>query len=341
VSDPNEPRVVIIVLTYNGRPFIEACLGSVLSSRYPEYRVVVADNASQDGTADFVRSRFPSVEVVSFDRNLGFSAGYNRAISLVREEYVLLLNQDAEVASPDWIQELVRTIQSDPNCAVAACKILFKDNPRILNSLGGMAYWWTGTVDIGFGIPDSEDLPPDFEPFSGSGGAMLARRRAFEEAGGFDESLFMYCEDFDLCWRLRLLGYRTRLASKAKVYHTFSASLGRLNPTKVYWVHRNYLRGMLKNFELSSLLRGLPQFMLFTAAKSVGLGLAGRDGALFWAPWRAIGWNVLVLRDTLNLRRGIQASRRVGDSVILRVMGPRGFEPAASLRRRLDISSQP
>ena len=87
MSDPSEPRVVVIVLTYNGRPFIEACLGSVLASRYPEYRVVVADNASQDGTADFVRSRFPSVEVVSFDRNLGFSAGYNRAISSVREEY--------------------------------------------------------------------------------------------------------------------------------------------------------------------------------------------------------------------------------------------------------------
>jgi len=114
-----------------------------------------------------------------------------------------------------------------------------------------------------------------------------------------------------------------------------------LNPTKVYWVHRNYLRGMLKNFELSSLFRGLPQFLLFTAAKSVGLGLAGIDGALFWAPWRAIGWNILVLRDTLKLRRGIQASRRVGDSVILQVMGPKGFEPAASLRRRFRISSPP
>ena len=336
----SHPAVAVMVLTYNGRAFVEACLRSVLASSYPSFRVVAIDNGSTDGTPDMIRSKFPSVDVIRLSQNLGFSAGYNRAIALVPEEFVILLNQDAEVASRDWIEELVRVIQSDPECAVATCKIVFKDNPRILNSLGGMAYWWTGTVDIGFGERDTDDLPADFEPFSGTGGAMLVRRRPFSEVGGFDEAFFMYCEDFDLGWRLRLRGYRSLLAPKAKVSHEFSASLGRMSPTKVYWVHRNYLRSMLKNYQASSLARGLPQFLMFTAAKSLGLAMRQRSGELFWAPWRAVAWNIRLLRDTLTQRAEIQASRKVRDAAILKRMGPRGFEPIASIRRRLRISSQ-
>lgn len=332
-------NVAVLVLTHNGRDFVESCLRSVLASSYPNFRVVAIDNASTDGTPEFIRSKFPSVQVIKMPSNLGFSAAYNRAIASVPEEYALLLNQDTEVAAQGWIEELVRVIQSDPRCAVATCKILFRNDPRILNSLGGMAYWWTGTVDIGFGEVDTNDLAADFEPFSGSGGAMLVRRSLFLDVGGFDEAFFMYCEDFDLCWRLRLLGYRSSLAPKAKVFHHFSASLGRLSPRKVYWVHRNFLRAMLKNYQLSSLTRGLPQFLLFTAAKSVGLGLRKWNAELFWAPWRAVAWNILALRDTFMQRGRVQSSRRVGDSTILKRMGPRGFEPVASIRRRLQISS--
>ena len=329
----------MVVLTYNGRDFIEACLRSVLESTYPALRVYVVDNASTDGTTDLVRSRFPSVGVTVMERNVGFSSAYNRAIRSLPEEFIILLNQDTEVLTPDWIEELMRCVQSNPRCSVATCKIVFRDSPGILNSLGGMAYWWTGTVDIGFGEPDADEVPMEVEPFSGSGGAMLVRKAHFSEVGGFDERFFMYGEDFDLGWRLRLRGYRSLLAAKAKVAHVFSASLGRTSPTKVYWVHRNYLRAMLKNYEVRSLARGIPQFVLFTILKSVGLGIRERSSRLFWAPWRAIGWNLLELQDTLHLRAEVQASRSVADSEILRVMGPRGFEPLSSIRRRLRMSA--
>jgi len=339
VPQTDSPPIAVMILTYNGLPFVEACLKSVLSSSYPSFRVVVIDNGSRDGTPDFIQTKFPSVETIRMPRNLGFSAAYNRVIREVPEEFVILLNQDAEVANRGWIEELVGAVQSDPKCAVVTCKLVFRDNPKILNSLGGMAYWWTGTVDIGFGNPDTDDLPNGFEPFSGSGGAMLLRKQPFLDLNGFDEAFFMYCEDFDLGWRLRLLGYRSLLAPKAKVVHEFSASMGRLNPTKVYWVHRNYLRAMLKNYQAFSLARGLPQFLLFTAAKSLGLAVRERRGALFWAPWRAVAWNVWQLRDTLAQRAEVQSSRKVPDSAILARMGPQGFEPLASLRHRLRISS--
>jgi len=340
VPQTDRPPVAVIVLSYNGVQYIEACLMSVLSSSYPSLRVIVADNASVDGTPELIRSKFPLVEVIRMPTNLGFSAAYNRIIAKVPEEFVVLLNQDAEVASRTWIEELVDAVQSDPKCAVAACKLVFRDDPKILNSLGGMAYWWTGTVDIGFGDPDTDNFPEGFEPFSGSGGAMLLRRQPFLEVHGFDEAFFMYCEDFDLGWRLRLLGYKSLLAPRAKVVHEFSASIGRMNPTRVYWVHRNYLRAMLKNYQPSSLARGLPQFLLFTVAKSLGLAVRERSAALFWAPWRAVAWNVWRLRETLGRRAEVQSARKVPDSEILERMGPRGFEPLSSLRHRLRIISQ-
>lgn len=332
--------MAVLILTYNGRDLIDACLRTVLASTYAAFRAIVVDNGSEDGTAEAVRARFPGVEVVRMPSNLGFAAAYNRAIRAIPEGLAVLLNQDTEIANPRWIDELVERAQESPDAAVVTCKLLFRDAPNTVNSLGGMAYWWTGTVDAGFGEADRDGEPADFEPFSGTGGAMLVRRDLFLEAGGFDEAFFMYCEDFDLGWRLRLLGHRTLLAPRARVLHDFSAGLGRLGARKVYLVHRNYLRAMLKNYEPLSLARGLPQFLLFTVMKSVGLGIVGSDPELFWAPWKAVGWNAVVLRDTLARRREVQRGRRVRDRDLLPRMGPRGFEPLASLRRRLAVSSR-
>ncbi len=331
--------MAVVVLTYNGRSLIETCLRSVRASSYPRFRVVVVDNASTDGTADLVRSTFPEVALMRNETNLGFAAAYNRAIRDLTDDFVVLLNQDTEVANPRWIDELVARAQSGGDVASVACRLLFRSDPSLVNSLGGMAYWWTGTVDLAYGEADGAAGRQDPEPFAASGGAMLVRREAFLAAGGFDETFFMYCEDFDLGWRLRLLGYRALLASEARVLHDVSPGLGRMGPAKVYLVHRNFLRAMLKNYAAPSLVRGLPQYLVFTALKSVGLGVGSRSRALFWAPWRALGWNAVVLRDTMGERRKIQAARRIPDREILRRMGPSGFEPYASLRRRLALSA--
>lgn len=332
------PPVAVIILTFEGRDLIECCLESVLRSTYPNLRVVVVDNGSRDGTPDLVAERFPTVDLIRLPENRGFSTAYNEAVARAGEPFLVLLNQDTEVATPDWIERLVEVATSEGDCAVVAAKILFRDAPHKVNSLGVMAYWWTTPVDIGFGENDPDSLPEGFEPFAGSGGAMLIRRDRFLEVGGFDEAFFMYCEDIDLGWRLRLRGNRTLLAEDARVLHDFSPGLGRLSPRKVYLVHRNYLRAMLKNYEAVSLLRGLPQFLLFTALKSIGLGVRLRSLRLVWAPWRAVGWNLLVLRDTWARRRRIQRARQVPDRVILAQMGDRGFEPLVSLRRRLKIA---
>lgn len=332
------PAVGVVVLTYEGRELVERCLESVLRSTYPSFRVVVVDNGSQDGTPEFVARQFPSVQLVRYHENLGFSSAYNEAIREANEPYVVLLNQDAEVATPDWIERLVEVAEAWQDCAVVACKILFREAPHRVNSLGAMAYWWTTAVDIGLGEEDRGRSPEGFEPFSGSGGAMLVRRDLFLRVGGFDETFFMYCEDFDLSWRLRLAGYRVLIAPEAVVLHDFSAGLGRLSPKKVYLVHRNFTRAMLKNYGKVSLLRGLPQQLLYTAVKASGLLLARGGGALFWAPWRALAWNARVLRDTLHHRREIQRLRTIDDQAILRAMGPSGFEPLRSMRRRLSVA---
>lgn len=338
LKDETRPSIVVIILTFDGRDFLEDCLESVLTSTYPAFRVIVIDNASTDDSLEFLTSRYPDIEILRFSSNVGFSTAYNMAIAQVSEQYVVIMNHDTEVVFPGWIDEMMDIMETNTDCAVVACKIAFRDSPDVLNSLGGMAYWWTGAVDLGFGEPASGDTPEELEPFCGSGAAMLVRRDYFMHVGGFDESFFMYVEDLDLGWRLRLQGLRTLLAPRAKILHEFSPGLGRISPRKIYLVHRNYLRSMLKNFSLISLIRGLPQFGLFTVLKSAALGIRFLSPSLLLSPWKAIAWNISVLSDTLRRRSLVQKARKVSDAIILSQMGPSGFEPFRSMRRRLEAA---
>jgi len=233
---------------------------------------------------------------------------------------------------------LTAAAQRDPATAVAGCTLLFADDPHRINSAGGMVYWWTGPVDVGFGEPVTPDDRAGHEPFAASGGAMLVRRHRFLEMGGFDEGTFLYIEDVDLCWRLRLRRLKVGFASDVFVRHAFSASLGALSVGKVYYSHRNYLRAMLRNYSTPTLIWALPAYGMWSVVKIVGALWVERSPALAGGVIRALGWNALVLRDTLRTRRAIQAGRVVDDRTIRREMGPRGFESRESLRRRWAIA---
>ncbi|MCP4362236.1 MAG: glycosyltransferase, partial [Chloroflexi bacterium] len=111
----NENRIAsVIILGYNGKDFLEACLSSVLDQSYPseKYEVIFADNASVDGSAAYVASNFPTVHVARFDRNWGFAEGNNRAAELAKGRYLVFLNQDT-IAHYDWLAEMVRVMESD------------------------------------------------------------------------------------------------------------------------------------------------------------------------------------------------------------------------------------
>jgi len=316
------PKVAVMVLNFNGRVWLERCLSSLLKLEYPNLDIHLIDNGSSDGSVDYVRSAFPMVSVTAYPENLGYAEGYNVAIRNVKADYVLLLNNDTEIVSPRLVDDLVEALEADRGIAAASCKILFMSEPDTINSIGGTGIrFWRGFADAGFGEKDEGqyDEPP-VEPFSVCGGAALIRRDLYLSVGGFDSRFFAYSEDVDLCWRLRLLGYRVCYVPKARVLHHFSGSLppSNMDRLKLLWTRRNLLRMIIKNCDRSTLGWALRSVLAHLCAMLMWFSLTDPTKAICLA--RAVAWNITNLKDTLRERRRIQLRRLALEGKILAVM---------------------
>jgi len=210
------------------------------------------------------------------------------------------------------------------------------------DSVGGMGIpFWRGFVDIGREEPDQGQYDQEnFEPFAFCGGAALIKRSTFLTLGGFDGRFFLYMEDADLSWRLRLFGYRIAFAPEAQVAHYFSGSTGarEIDARKLYYCHRNLLRAILKNCG-TSLGWALRSCLLFTLMMAAGFSILEPRKAV--AAAKAVLWNLANLKDTCICRSRIQASRNTSEAEILHKMYPnlRRYQPAErpGLRRMLNV----
>lgn len=210
-------NVVVVVLTYNGRQWVEKCLESVLASGFNGQRVLVVDNASTDGTPERVRQQFPQVRLMQNDRNLGFAAGNNVGIKLALgegAEYVMLLNQDTTVAT-DCFTRLEEAVKENPPGVFAPLQLRYDGNGLDPGMRKGLL------VESGEFIDDlwrgqRRKTYPLKEAY---GGAVLFHRTVFEAVGLFDECYFLYGEDEDLCRRIRWAGFQFNLVPGALVYH--------------------------------------------------------------------------------------------------------------------------
>jgi GT2 family glycosyltransferase len=296
----------------------------VARTDYPNLDVYLIDNGSIDGSTDYVKVSFPWVKLILNRENLGFAEGYNRGIEKANSDYIVLLNNDTEVLNPNWVKKLIDKAVNDPKVAAIACKMVSMKDHSHLDSVGGMGIpFWRGFIDIGRGEKDKGQYDRgDFEPFSFCGGAALIRRDIFMKLGGFDGKFFIYFEDVDFSWRLRLHGYRVAFESKAKVAHYFSASIKNVcaETRKMYLCHRNLLNTILKNCG-SSIGWALRNFSLFSLLITAGFIILEPTKAI--AVVKAIFWNLFNLKDTYIRRKRIQAERSVDETEILRVMYPR------------------
>ena len=252
------PRVTVIVVSWNALPVVRQCLPSVTRTRWPNLELVLADNASTDGTADWVQQQFPQIRLIRHPENWMFSRGNNEAIRQTEGDYIVLLNNDVEVP-PDWLEPLVDQAESSGRIAAVQPKILqFKQ--RTMFEYAGAAGGFLDRLGYPFArgrIFDS--LEPDEGQYDtavdldwASGAALLLRRSALERAGLLDEQFEMHMEEIDLCWRLRRLGYRITIAPQSRVYHIGGASLDARSPRKLYYNVRNSLIMLRKNLPARS-----------------------------------------------------------------------------------------
>ena len=290
---PDRPRVSVIIVTWNGRGLLDRFLPSVLASTYPALEVIVADNASDDGTAEWLAEAHPSVTVVRHPENWLFAKGNNRALSAATGELVLFLNNDVEVP-PGWLEPLVAAME--PGVGAVQPKLLQHGDRSRFEYAGASG----GFLDRD-GIPFTRGrlfstLEPDHGQYDdardvdwATGAALLVRREAFEAHGGFDERFGMHMEEIDLCWRLRRAGWRVRAEPAAEVYHLGGASLPQGDPRKAFLNYRNGLAMLAKNLpdpELSQVLRRRRRLDAVAALRAVAAGRADEARAIRRA-WRA------------------------------------------------------
>jgi GT2 family glycosyltransferase len=217
-----EPLVCAIIINYNGRDLLERFLATFGMTDYPNYRLVVVDNGSTDGSMETFGQDHPAIDLLSLKPNLGFSGGNNagmrHAVAKYDPAYVLLLNNDMEVLEPGWLTELVRAAESEPGAGAVGCKLLMPGG--LIQHAGGrfspslVAYHpFENTVDDHShdGIHDSDFV---------TGACLLIKREVLEKVGLLDQGFNpIYFEDCDYCARVRRAGYRVIYDGKASLQH--------------------------------------------------------------------------------------------------------------------------
>jgi GT2 family glycosyltransferase len=262
------PTVSVVIVNYNGRDFLGETLASLQRQSLPPLEVVVADNASTDGSREWLREAFPQVRVVALESNLGFAEGCNRAAAVASGELLGLLNSDA-VADPGWLAESVRALDEHPRAAAAVPKILSGSRPGHIEQAGALFnnlghYWGRG-----FGEPDDGRYDEPAEVPGLTACAAVVRRAALGGAPPFDGELFLYAEEFDLTLRLRAAGHAIRYAPRAVVRHLGMRSISAASPQprvlQQFYCNRNRMKILAKYYPASVLLRGAPLVLMSLA----------------------------------------------------------------------------
>lgn len=325
------PRISVIVLTYNGRAWLEPCLSALAAQAgAPPFEILLVDNASTDGSTGLVGARFPSVRIIKNERNLGFAAGNNAGARTAVGEILAFLNNDT-VPAPDWLARLHAAITDAPDRSLVTSRIVFLNRPEILDSAGDGYLLAGGAFKHGHGAYTS-GFTSSREVFGACGAAFAIRRELFERLGGFDEDFFMVYEDVDLSYRARLAGHRCWYAADAVVGHAGSGTLGVMSAAAVFHGQRNLEWTWVKNTPPGLLFRTLPAHVAYSvagvahyAAKgSLGPALKGKISALLGLP------------RLLAKRRAVQRERRV-DSGRLEAHLERGW---ISLKRAEKATSR-
>ncbi len=313
------PTVAVVIPHWNGQRFLAGCFDSLRRQRFRDFEVVLVDNGSRDDSVEFTAAHYPEVRIVRLPENRGFAGAVNRGIEATRGRYLALLNNDTET-DPDWLGELVRTMEGDPLAAAVASKIREHDASRRnrLYSVGDAMTPDGCPHRIGAGEVDEGQRDAAREVFAACAGAALYRRRVFEEIGLLDEAFFAYLEDGDWAFRARLAGYRCVVAPTAVVYHVGSATAGAGSPLVFRLGTRNRVRLVLKNYPTSWLIRHAPA-ILASHARLVGASVTlGRLGPVLHGYREAL----LLLPDTLRERRRVQQLRRAPEAALREALSP-------------------
>ena len=248
----NTPETAIVILNWNGLRYLQEFLPSVVAHS-EGCQIIVADNASTDGSIAFLMHYFPQVRLIQLLENYGFCEGYNRALRQVEAKYYVLLNSDVSVPA-GWLQPITELMDADANIAVCQPKINAWHQPDSFEYAGAGG----GLLDS-LGYPfcrgrlfetveeDRGQYNDVHEIFWATGACMFVRSEVFHAMGGLEPAFFAHMEEIDFCWRAKNAGYRVMYNGHSHVLHVGGGTLHKSNPRKTFLNFRNGLALLYKN----------------------------------------------------------------------------------------------
>jgi GT2 family glycosyltransferase len=296
------------IASFNGRALLQATLPSFAAQTLTIDRIVVVDDGSTDGTAQWLAQTWPDVRVIEHETNRGIAAALNTCLrGLIDLDLVCLFNNDVEVAH-GCLAELVDAVRRNRNAAAAGPKLLNYMERDVIDGAGD-TYAWSGMAGRrGHGERDLGQYDNPDHVFGVCGGAALYRREALEEVGLFDEDFEAYYEDVDWSFRAQLAGYQVLYVPSAVAYHMSSATVGGgMTPFMTYHTWRNAIWIVVKDWPVSAIARNAHRLALTQLGQAAWAVTHGRFKILLQA-WRDA---VAGLPMALGKRGSVQQMRRV------------------------------
>ena len=301
--------VGVVITTYNqGLEYLPVLLRSLAEQTYEGHEVTVVADGGDPEVVAYLEREWPAVEVIGTPEPRGFAGVAELGVRSSGGRYIAMLNDDVEL-EPRWLELLVEELERDPRLGFATGKTLLYHERELINETKQDLYTCGRFVPCGLLERDEGQWDTALPATVVSGSTALYRREAVETAGGFDEDYFLYCEDGDLCLRMVLAGYRGRYVPEARAYHAWAATTGRESDSARFYVIRNSLTTLLKDFPLPLLIGSLPKIVL---SQGHILSVArddGYDGAVKRA-WRSF---LKEIPSTLRKRRRVMRARVTAD----------------------------
>jgi GT2 family glycosyltransferase len=341
------PEISVVVLNWNGREYLRACLKSLMGQRGADFEVIVVDNGSSDASVEMVQSEFVPragfpVKIISNAVNRGFCGANNQGFAASQGSFVAILNNDAE-AEPDFVAGMRRAFDVAPDIGMAAAKILVHEDPRRIDKVGHLIYpdgqnrgRGTGEVDRGQYERMEECLWPD-------GCAAMYRKSMLDQIGGFDEDLFIFGDDAELGLRARIAGWRCLYTPDAVVRHHRGGAMNTGSTGRIFLIERNRVLLAVKLFPWSLLLLN-PLYFAARLAGALPAAVSGKgEMARFPGLWNKIRLAgtivradlaaVLMLPRTLRKRREVRRIARLQPAEVRRLILDNGIPARALIER--------
>lgn len=306
------PKISYLVVSYNSEKHISKCITSILNQYDTDYEIIVIDNNSRDNTVSIITdlcTKNEKIKLITNKENIGYGNAISKTIGICKSEFLAILNADV-VLDKQWAAALLSALRSDEQIMSVSGTIYFPNGE--LQSTGGMMDKYGAVVQRESKIFHSRKIQTR-SFFYNDGSSFMVRRKIFQETY-FDPRLFLYYEDVDLSWKIRMLNYKVEHIPTAISYHDVGHSSSGITLSKFYHIARNRIYICQKNYSVKNIISRVPIMLFLMFLTSISYDLSKKPGGYTKIFFKAIFWNISSLRSTIKERKRLRSINKISDN---------------------------